>query len=106
MSKSYIPAANALERVEIPLEGMNSTQIPNPRKRGRDPDDSAQVKRGCPQRQVVKENTLRSHLVIPAVTHPEGESPSATVRTNTNNSTRTMEQTRSSNLGNHDELDD
>ena len=40
------------------------------------------------------------------MTHPEGESPSANVRTNTNNSTRTTEQSGSSNLGNHDELDD
>ena len=40
------------------------------------------------------------------MTHPEGESPGANVRTNTNNSTRIMEQTGSSNLGNHDELDD
>ena len=40
------------------------------------------------------------------MTHPEGESPSANVRTNTNNSTRTIEQTCSSNLENHDELDD
>ena len=102
MSKSYIPVANAPERVEIPLEAMNSTQIPNPRKRGRDPDDSAQAKRGRPQRQVVRENALRSQSVVPAVTHPEGESPSANVRTNTNNSTRTIEKTCSSNLGNHD----
>ena len=47
VSKSYIPMANAPEKVEIPLEGMNSTQIPNPRKRGRDPNDSAQAKRGA-----------------------------------------------------------
>jgi hypothetical protein len=106
VSESYILAANASERVEIPLEGMNSTQIPNPRKRGRDPDDSARAKWGRPQRQVVRENALRSHSVVPAVTHPEGESPSANVRTNTNNSTRTTEQLGSSNLGNHDELDD
>jgi hypothetical protein len=106
VSKSYIPAANALERVEIPLEGMNSTQIPNPRKRGRDLDDSARAKRGHPQRQVVRENAFRSHSVVPAVTHPKGESPSANVRTNTNNSTRTTEQPGSSSLGNHDELDD
>jgi len=106
VSKSYILAANAPERVEIPLEGMNSTQIPNPRKRGRDPDDSAQAKWGRPQRQIVRENALCSHSIVPAVTLPEGESPSANVRTNTNNSTRTMEQTGSSNMGNHDELDD
>ena len=106
VTKSYIPAANASERVEIPLEGMNSTQIPNPRKRGRDPDNSARAKGGRSQRQVVRENALRSHSVVPTVTHPEGESPSANVRTNTNNSTRTMEQIGSSNLGNHDELDD
>jgi hypothetical protein len=52
------------------------------------------------------ENTLRSHSVVSAVTHPEGESPNAIVRTNTNNSTRTMKQSGSSNLENHDELDD
>jgi hypothetical protein len=92
VSKSYIVAANAPERVEIPLEGMNSTQIPNARKRGRDPDDSAQAKRRRPQWQVVRENTLCSHSAILAVTHPEGESPSANVCTNTNNSTRTTEQ--------------
>jgi hypothetical protein len=40
------------------------------------------------------------------VTHPEGESPNAIVHTNTNNSTRTTEQSGSSNLENHDELDD
>jgi hypothetical protein len=97
--QSYIPAANAPERVEIPLEGMNSTQIPNPKKRGRDLNDSARAKRGRPQRQVVRENALRSHSVVLAVTHPEGESPSANVRTNTNNSTRTTEQPGSSCLG-------
>ena len=92
--------------MKIPLEGMNSSQIPNHRKRGRDPDDSARAKRGRPQRQVVRQNALRSHSVIPAVTHPEGESPSANVRTNTNNSTRITGQPGSSNLENHDELDD
>jgi hypothetical protein len=106
VSKSYIPAANAPERMEIPLEDMNSTQSPNPRKRGGDPDDSARAKRRRPQRQVVRENALRSHSVVPAVTHPEGESPSANVRTDTNNSTRITEQPGSSSLGNHDELDD
>jgi hypothetical protein len=34
VSKSHIHAPNAPERVEIPLEGMNSNQVHNPRKRG------------------------------------------------------------------------
>ena len=40
------------------------------------------------------------------MTYREDESPSATVRTNTNNSTRATEQLGSTNLENHDELDD
>ena len=40
------------------------------------------------------------------MTYPKDESPSATVRTNTNNSTRVTEQPGSTNLENHDELDD
>ena len=85
---------------------MYSIQVPNPRKRGRNPDNLVQAKRGCLQKQVTKENALHSHLGVPAVTHHEGESPSATVPTNTNNGTRTTEQPGSSNLGNDDELDD
>ena len=49
VSKSHILAANAPERVEIPVEGINSSQIPNPRKRGREPDDSIQAQRRRPQ---------------------------------------------------------
>jgi hypothetical protein len=85
---------------------MNSSQIPNPRKRQRDPDDSTWDKWGRPQRQVARENTLRSHSVVPAVTHPEGASPSAIMRTNINNSIRTTELPDSTNLANHNELDD
>jgi hypothetical protein len=107
VSKSHIPAANAPERVEIPLEGMNSYQVPNPRKMGRGKlDDSVRAKRGSPQRQVARENALHPHSVVPPETHLEGESPSATVRTNSYNSTRTTEQLSSSNLGNNDEPDD
>jgi hypothetical protein len=106
LSKSHIPAANALERVEIPLEGMNSTQVPNPRKRGREPDDSIQEKRRRPQDQNSRVNALHSHLVIPEVTHPEGESPSAPVHTTINNSTGALEQPAILNTGNQDELDD
>jgi hypothetical protein len=107
VSKSHIHAPDAPERVEIPLEGMNSNQVPNPRKRGRgNPDDSVRAKRGCPQRQVARENALHPHSVVPTETHLEGESPSATVRTNSDNNTRTMEQPGSCNLGNNDEPDD
>jgi len=38
--KSHIPTANAPERVEIHMEVTNSTHASNPRKRGREPDDS------------------------------------------------------------------
>jgi hypothetical protein len=106
VSKSHIPAANAPERVEIPLEGMNSTQVPNPRKRGREPDDSIQVVRRRPQGQDYRANALHSHLVIPEVTHPEGESPSAPVHTTRNNNTGASELPTILNMGNQDELDD
>ena len=48
VSKSHIPAANAPKRVEIPMEGINYSQIPNPRKRG-ELDDSIQAQRRRPQ---------------------------------------------------------
>jgi hypothetical protein len=47
---------------------------------------------------------MRSLSDVPAVTHLEGERPSANVRTN--KSTRTLEQPVSNNLGNHKEPDD
>jgi hypothetical protein len=100
VSKSHIPAANAPERVEIPLEGMDSTLTPHPRKRGRKPDDLVQAKRGRSRRQATEENVLRSPSDIPGETHPEGDSPSAVVRTNTYDSTRTAEQPVPENLGN------
>jgi hypothetical protein len=104
VSKSHIPAANAPERVEIPLQGMDSTRTPHPRKRGRKPDDSVSAKRGRLHRQVTEENATCSLSDVPAVTHLEGERPSANVRTN--KSTRTSEQPVSNNLGNHKEPDD
>ena len=104
MSKSHIPAANAPERVEIPLQGMDSTRTPNPRKRGRKPDDSVSAKRGRLHQQVTEENATHFLSDVPAVTHLEGERPSANVRTN--KSTRTSEQPVSNNLGNHKEPDD
>jgi hypothetical protein len=106
VSKSHIPATNAPERVEIPLEGMNSTQVPNPRKRGREPDELTQPERRRPQGQDYRANVLHSHLVIPKVTHPEGESGSAPVHTTRNNSTGASKQPVILNMGNQDELDD
>jgi hypothetical protein len=44
--------------------------------------------------------------VVPIETHLEGESPRATVCTNSDNNTRTTKQLGSSNLGNNDQLDD
>ena len=106
VSKSHIPAANAPERVEIPMEGMNSTQAPNPRKRGREPDDSVDASRRRPQKQNTRVHALRSHSVVPEVTCPEGAGPSALVRTNVTDSTRASEQPDSNNTGNQNELDD
>ena len=105
VSKSHIPAANAPERVEIPLQGTITISTPHPRKRGRKPDDSVQAKRGRLQQQGTEENALRSHSDVPAATHPEGESPCENVRTNTENGTRTAEQPALDNSGNHDEPD-
>jgi hypothetical protein len=102
--KSHIPVANAPERVEIPLQGMDSTRTSHPRKRGRKLDDSVSAKRGRLHRQVIEENATCSLSDVPAVTHLEGERPSANVHTN--KSTRTSEQPISNNLGNHKEPDD
>jgi hypothetical protein len=104
VSKSHIPAANAPERVEIPLQGMDSTRTPHLTKRERKSDDSVSAKQGCLHQQVIEKNAMRSLSDIPAVTHLEGERPSANVRTN--KSTRTSEQPVSNNLGNHKEPDD
>jgi hypothetical protein len=104
VSKSHIPAASAPERVEIPLQGMDSTRTPHPRKRGRKPDDSVSAKRGCLHQQVTEENATRFLSDVPAVTHLESERPSANVRTN--KSTRTSEQPVSNNFGNHNKPDD
>ena len=106
VSKSHIPAANAPERVEIPMEGMNSTQAPNPRKRGREPDDSVDAPRRRPRKQNTRVQALHSQSVVPEVTCPEGEGPSALVRTNITDSTRASEQPDSNNTGNQNELDD
>ena len=93
VSKSHIPAANAPERVEIPMEGINSSQIPNPRKMGREPDDSIQAQRRRPQGQDNREQAL-------------DEGPSALARTTISNGTRASEQPAISNMGNQDELDE
>ena len=106
MSKSHIPAANAPERVEIPMEGMNSTQAPNSRKRGREPDNSVDALRRRPQKQNTKVHALCSHSLVPEVTCPEGEGPSALVRTNITDSTRASEQPDSNNTRNQNELGD
>jgi hypothetical protein len=103
VSKSHIPAANAPERVEIPVQGMDSTRTPHPRKRGRKPDDSVLAKQGRLHQQVTEENATRFLSDVPAVTHLEGERPSANVRTN--KSARTSEQLVSNNLGNHNKPD-
>jgi hypothetical protein len=104
VSKSHNPAANATERMEIPLQGMDSTRTLHPRKRGRKLDDSVSAKRGRLHQQVTDENATRFVSDVLAVTHLEGERPSANVRTN--KSTRTSEQPVSNNLGNHKEPDD
>ena len=106
VSKSHIPAANAPERVEIPMEGMDSTRVPNPRKKGREPDDSVDASRRRPQKQNTRVQALHSQSVVPEVTCPEGEGPSALVRTNITDSTRASEQPDSNNTGNQNELDD
>jgi hypothetical protein len=106
VSRSHIPSANAPERVETPMEVMNSTQAPNPRKRGREPDDLVDAPRRHPQKQNTRVQALRSQSVVPEVTRPEGEGPSAPVHTNMINSTRASEQPDSSNMGNQNELDD
>ena len=93
VSKSHIPTANALERVEIPMEGINSSQIPNPRKRGREPDDSIQAQRRRPQSRDNREQVLN-------------ESPSALACTTISNCTRASEQPAILNMGNQDELDE
>ena len=62
VSKSHIPAANAPERVEIPMEGINSSQIPNPRKRG-EPDDFKQAQRRRPQGRDNRKQALMKALV-------------------------------------------
>lgn len=103
VSKSHIPAANAPERVEIPLQGMDSTRTPHPRKRGRKPDDSVSAKRRRLHQQVIEENATRFLSDVPAVTHLEGQRPSANVRTN--KSTKTSEQSISNNLGIHKKPD-
>jgi hypothetical protein len=94
--------ANAPERVEMPLEGMNS-QIPNPRKRGRDPKILVQAKRRRMQRQNTMEHALYSNSVVPEEIHPEDEGPIA--QTRTNESTGASEQPDLSVLGNQEELD-
>ena len=104
VSKSHIPTENAPERVEIPLQGMDSTRTSHPRKRGRKLDDSVLAKRGRLHQQVTEENATRFLLDVLAVTYLEGERPSANVHTN--KSTRTLEQPVSNNLGNHEEPDD
>ena len=88
------------------MEGMNSTQAPNSRKRGREPDDSVDALRRRPQKQNTKVHALCSHSLVPEVTCPEGEGPSALVRTNITDSTRASEQLDSNNTGNQNELDD
>jgi hypothetical protein len=104
VSKSHIPTTNASERVEILVQGMDSTRTPHPRKRGRKPDDSVSAKRGCLHQQVTEENETHFLSDVPAVTHLEGERPSANV--GTNKSTRTSEQLVSNILGNHNKPDD
>ena len=53
VTRSHIPAGNALERVQVPLKDTNSTvTAPNPRKRGRPPGAQDKVPRRCPQRRV------------------------------------------------------
>ena len=106
VSKSHIPAANAPERVEIPMEVTNSTHASNPRKRGREPDDWVNESRRRPQRQNIRINALRSQSVVPEETCPKGDGPSAHVCTNIINSTRASEQPDSSDTGNPNELDD
>ena len=106
VSKSHIPAANAPERVEIPMEGMDSTRVPNPGKRGRELDDSVDAPRRRPQKQNTRVQALHSQSVVPEVTCPEGEGPSALVRTNITDSTRASEQPDLNNTGNQNELDD
>ena len=93
VSESHIPAANAPERVEIPMEGINSSQILKPRKRGREPDDSMQAQRRRPQGRDNREQAV-------------DEGPSALARTTISNGTRASEQPVISNMGNQDELDE
>ena len=75
------------------MEGINSSQIPNPRKMGREPDDSIQAQRRRPQGQDNREQAL-------------DEGPSALARTTISNGTRASEQPAISNMGNQDELDE
>ena len=74
------------------MEGINSSQIPNPRKRG-ELDDSIQAQRRRPQGQDNREQAL-------------DEGPSALARTTISNGTRASEQPAISNMGNQDELDE
>jgi hypothetical protein len=64
VSKLHIPTENAPERVEIPLQGMDSTRTSHPRKRGRKLDDSVLAKRGHLHQQVTKENATRFLLDV------------------------------------------
>jgi hypothetical protein len=75
------------------MEGINSSQIPNPRKRGREPDDSIQAQRRRPQGRDNREQALY-------------EAPSTLACTTISNGTRASEQPAISNMGNQDELDE
>lgn len=104
MPQSHITAANAPERVEIPLQGMDFAHTPHTRKR-RKQNDSISTKLGRLHWQITEENASRPLLLdVPQETHLEGERTSANVRTN--KSTRILEQPVSNNLGNHEEPDD
>lgn len=69
VSKLHIPAANAPERVEIPMEG-DFTPAPKPRKRGRDPDGLIHAKRRRPQELNTVPLASRSHSVVSKEIHP------------------------------------
>jgi len=75
------------------MEGINSSQILKPRKRGREPDDSMQAQRRRPQGRDNREQAV-------------DEGPSALARITISNGTRASEQPVISNMGNQDELDE